>query len=92
MKKKSQSIESQKEQIKKYLIAGNEITPIEALNRFGCFRLGARIYDLKREGMDIKTAMIYNGTKKYACYFLEKKDDNKTESKWGGFLKRIFNK
>jgi len=29
------------------------ITPITALEEFGCFRLGARIYDLRREGHQI---------------------------------------
>lgn len=30
------------------------ITPLEALNRYGCMRLGARIYDLKRAGNPIE--------------------------------------
>jgi len=36
-----------------YLRQGYAITPIEALEMFGCFRLGARIWDLKRRGEDI---------------------------------------
>lgn len=46
---------SQNKQILNYLNDGNSITPIDALNLFGCFRLGARIHDLKSEGYDIKT-------------------------------------
>jgi len=45
---------SQKEQIKQYLLTGKELTPLEALEKFGCFRLGARIWDLRHEGYDIQ--------------------------------------
>lgn len=65
---------SQKQQILDYLLEGNEITPIDALNMFGCFRLGARIADLKRDGYDIKTR-IAKGGKNYAIYRLEACDD-----------------
>ena len=33
-------------------------TPIDALNKFGCFRLAARISDLRNDGMLIKTKII----------------------------------
>lgn len=39
--------QSQSKLILAYLMTGETLTPIEALNMFGCFRLGARIYDLK---------------------------------------------
>ena len=48
---------SQNEQILKALKAGESITPLGALERFGCFRLGARIADLKRMGYNIKCEM-----------------------------------
>ena len=38
-----------------YMQAGNGITPIEALDLCGCFRLSARIADLKHRGYDIVT-------------------------------------
>jgi|13_taG_2_1085334.scaffolds.fasta_scaffold10982_5 hypothetical protein len=44
---------SQEKQILEYLQAGNKITPIDALNLFGCFRLGARICDLRNKGYNI---------------------------------------
>ena len=65
---------SQKQQILDYLLEGNEITPIDALNMFGCFRLGARIADLKKDGYDIKTR-IAKGDKNYAIYRLEVPND-----------------
>ncbi len=49
---------SQAIEILRALQAGQKLTPIEALNRFGCFRLGARIYDLKKQGFSIKSKMV----------------------------------
>lgn len=34
------------------------ITPLEALSLFGCFRLGARIFDLREQGYDITTEIV----------------------------------
>jgi len=36
---------------------GYTVTPISALRDFGCFRLGARIYNLKRAGHKISTTL-----------------------------------
>ena len=41
--------ESQVLRIKKWLLSGRTLTPMQALSKFGCFRLGARIYDLRKE-------------------------------------------
>lgn len=61
---------SQNYLIQQHLEVGNSITPIEALNLFGCFRLGARIKDLRDRGMNIQTENIeYNG-KRFAKYSL----------------------
>lgn len=46
---------SQSKQILKHLEDGNSITPIEALSLFGCFRLAARVKDLRDEGHNIHT-------------------------------------
>lgn len=67
-------IESQRKNIKNWLLSGKSITPIEALQMFGAFRLSAIIFVLKNEyDMPIKTEMVYepNG-KRYAKYYLEK--------------------
>jgi len=45
---------SQNQQIANYLNKGRKLTPIDALNKFGCFRLAARIADLRNDGMNIK--------------------------------------
>lgn len=61
---------SQSAHILAYLREGHSLTPLEALNRFGCFRLGARIWDLKREGHDILTEMVEVNGKRVASYRL----------------------
>jgi len=61
-------MEAQTKQIKQHLLQGRSITPIEALNRFGCFRLSGRIFDLKREGLNISTKMVEKGGKRFAEY------------------------
>lgn len=64
-------IQSQSAQILAFLREGNALTPLEALNRFGCFRLGARIWDLKKEGHDIHTDFVeVGGGKRVASYRL----------------------
>ena len=60
---------SQNKQIADYLNKGKKLTPIDALNKFGCFRLAARIADLRNEGMNIVTKTIkLENKKKIAQY------------------------
>lgn len=61
---------SQNTEIKEYLEAGGKLAPLDALREFSCFRLGARIHDLKKEGMNIKTEIINVGGKRVARYSL----------------------
>ena len=49
---------TQTNEIKAYLKMGYRITAIDALEKFGCFRLAARIKDLKDEGMEIDKVMV----------------------------------
>lgn len=70
-------IESQGAQILSYLREGNSLTPLEALNKFGCFRLGARIWDLKREGHDIHTDLIEANGKRVASYRLRQPHESR---------------
>ncbi len=42
------SSKTQNAQIFAYLKAGNRLTSLVALNKFGCFRLASRISDLRR--------------------------------------------
>ncbi len=64
---------SQENDILYHLRNIGSLTPLDALQKYGCFRLGARILELRQEGYDIKTTMIeYNG-KRFANYSLENK-------------------
>lgn len=63
---------SQNKQIADYLNKGKKLTPIDALNKFGCFRLAARIADLRNEGMNIVTNTIkLENKKQIAQYWLK---------------------
>lgn len=63
---------TQKQAIKEWLLAGNTITPLEALEMYGCSRLATRIFELKREGMKIDSLDFRNERtgKHYAQYRL----------------------
>ena len=62
---------SQKAAILKHLQAKKTITSLEALQKFGCLRLGARIFDLRDDGHRIKTEMItVSKAKRVARYTL----------------------
>ena len=52
---KTQTMETQNKRIEKYLLSGRTLTPLDALYEFSCFRLSARIWDLKRQGLDIES-------------------------------------
>lgn len=64
---------SQNQQILDHLKNNPSITPLEALQKFGCFRLAARIHDLRDKGHEIETYTMEDehGTK-YARYVLIK--------------------
>lgn len=64
---------SQKAMILDWLLLGNSLTPVEALKMFGCFRLGARIADIKEMGYLVHTEMVHDRKtgKRYARYSIE---------------------
>jgi hypothetical protein len=62
--------ESQNALIKGWLLNGHSITSLDALNMFGCFRLSARIANLKDQGMNITTEMVEINDKRIAKYSL----------------------
>ena len=47
--------ESQNKMILAYMKSGKSITPLEALNLFGCLRLSGRIFDLRGQGVPVKS-------------------------------------
>jgi len=58
---------SQMEKVLELLQKG-QVTPMSALYAANCYRLGARIFDLRRKGYNIVT----DKSKGYASYTLEK--------------------
>lgn len=54
-----------------HLKSGRRITPLEALDLYGCLRLGARIYELRRAGHNIKASRVGDGKKSWAEYRLD---------------------
>ena len=48
------SASSQNARILAHLLLGGSVTAITALEKFHCFRLSGRIWDLRNEGHDIK--------------------------------------
>lgn len=48
---------TQKERVLNYLQENSSITPMEAWNRLGVYRLGARVHELRKEGHDIKSSL-----------------------------------
>ena len=68
----------------KWLEQGNSITPIDALEMFGCFRLAAIIHNIKQEkefmeNKELVTSLVTNkfGVK-YGSYKLINKTKQKT--------------
>ena len=57
---------SKQEKVLKHLQSLGSITPLEALELYGSFRLGALIFNLRKEGHDIETNIVPK--KGYAKY------------------------
>ena len=51
-------MDTQVRQIKAHLDRGLTITPMQALQLYGCFRLAARIQDLRDSGFPIRTDIV----------------------------------
>lgn len=49
---------NQKEQILEHIEKYGSITPLEAQKLYGCMRLGARIWDLRRDGYVIVREIV----------------------------------
>lgn len=64
--------ETQNKAILKSMANGCKLTATYALAEFGCFRLAARINDLRRQGYDVKDRWIKTPTnKRIKEYWLE---------------------
>lgn len=63
---------SQRLEIQRYLAKGLSITPLQALEKFGCLTLSQRCTELRNEGWPIKTTMVQVGGKRVASYTMAK--------------------
>jgi len=52
-------------QILRHLKTKDSISPMEALEEYGCYRLAARIYDLRSAGHNIVTNQSSDGMARY---------------------------
>ena len=65
---------TQTKRILEHLQEGKTLTPLEALDMFGTFRLGSIIFNLRQDGFEIKTTIVDGGFgKRYAKYSMEVK-------------------
>jgi hypothetical protein len=61
---------SQNNEILSYMAKGSAITPMDALKKFGCFRLASRINELRNDGHKIHRIMKERNGKRFASYYL----------------------
>lgn len=59
---------SQTDAILGYLKRRRTITPLEALDQLGCYRLAARVNELRAMGHGIETHMVEKNGKRFAQY------------------------
>lgn len=71
---KDMSIDSQVRLILEHIIRRGSITAMEAVEEYGCYRLSARIADLRGAGVEIVTIMMENSHNRghHAKYVLDR--------------------
>ena len=65
-----ESTSNQRKKILDYLQSGKGLTAIEALQKFGCFRLSARIHELKKS-YPIQSKFVQRGKKQVKLYYIQ---------------------
>ena len=68
---------SQEDMILEYLENHRGITQAEAIEAFGCYRLGARMYDIRESGFTVERVMEegvnrFGQKVRYARYFVKR--------------------
>lgn len=71
---------TQNEAVLRHLLDNGRITSLEAMNKYGIMRLGARVYDLKKQGYPIKTFLRVGRSRNgesmvYAEYRMERVEE-----------------
>lgn len=76
--------DTHKRLIRRRLIEGGSISPLEALRDYGCYRLASRISDLRREGLNITKRMeedvsrVTGKTVRYSRYYIEQQGNGES--------------
>lgn len=65
----SNSNPTQAKVILDHLLTGRPLTALDALNQYGCFRLAARIHELRKDH-EIEEVMVERNGKRYASYYI----------------------
>lgn len=71
------SAKTQSEKILTHMLRGNRISPIVALEEFGCMRLGARIHEIKAMGFEVQDEFVEApgpGHTRFKEYWIEAED------------------
>lgn len=61
---------SQNESILRWPRKGRSLTALQALERFGCLRLAARVRNLKDAGHPVRSRLVHRAGKKWAEYWM----------------------
>lgn len=65
-------IESQNSKVLRWLESGKSLSPLDALQRFGVFRLAARVHALKQLGYRIKAERtVFTNGRRCSTYRLQ---------------------
>jgi len=62
---------SQTRDILRHLSKGHSLTPLQALEKFGTFRLAARVLEIEQQGHRVKRRMVKVGGARVAQYSIE---------------------
>ena len=72
----NEDVQAQRDLIFNYLKSGGALTALDALEKFGCMRLGARVWELRHAGIAILDRWVEKVTrsgrkKRYKEYYME---------------------
>ncbi len=62
-------METQNKQIQQHLESGRTITPLDALNLYGCLRLSARIFELRSKGLPVSMRLVCTERNKHVAQY-----------------------
>ena len=67
---------SQNTEILNHLKLGGSLTAVTAVNKFGCYRLAARINDLRNQGYEINSKTVQKGKVHFSVYSMKYRNES----------------